>query len=413
MAVLVAILVFAGFFVARTPVTVHAQTSGVTPTLYCLGGCPTVPVSPQVTNAPSGSTSVAPSGSSSSSSSGSSASSASSGSTSLAPTSAIATTPAPGTSPCPTSSLSSLFGSQATQGNDHHHHDGGFLSGFFQFFLLLIFLLLSQGGLGSGVPCSTTTPSVTPTISGQPSLAPSSTVPSAAPSSTTVQPTSATTPQSTITVNEGGNWSGYVFHPSATAGNTITGAWNEATNVCAQQPKTGDSSPWVGFGGDGSVNDNKIAQLGSDIWCHATPAYDAWTESFPNPVVILSNKVSAGDQFTATVTYTGNGAFTTTMTDTTQGWTVNQPMSFNGYTPKSVEAILEQVGYDDPTNPLPAIQYTPPVTFTNVSAKINGQTVPLQNTPKLVLMEGGDHNIKTFKVSPITQGSFSVTWVHQ
>ena len=110
------------------------------------------------------------------------------------------------------------------------------------------------------------------------------------------------------------NWSGY----AATGGRftSVSSAWTQPTVTCTAQNTF--SSFWVGLDGDGTQS---VEQTGTEADCaNGTAAYSGWFEMFPAAPVFYNNPVNAGDAMSASVTTTGNGTFTLTLTDQTQGW---------------------------------------------------------------------------------------------
>src|SRR5213079_1649863 len=117
-----------------------------------------------------------------------------------------------------------------------------------------------------------------------------------------------------ITNSTSTNWSGYAVTGSRFT--SVSASWTEPSVSCSG---TAYSSFWVGLDGDTS---NTVEQTGSSADCSgSTPQYYAWYEMYPKYPVNLSGTVRPGDHFSASVTTDGNGSFTLTITDSTQGWT--------------------------------------------------------------------------------------------
>jgi hypothetical protein len=75
----------------------------------------------------------------------------------------------------------------------------------------------------------------------------------------------------------------------------------------------------VGLDGDGT---NSVEQTGTEADCNGgAAAYQGWFEMFPQAPVFYDNPVQPGDEMSASVVANGAGAFTLTLTDSTQGWT--------------------------------------------------------------------------------------------
>lgn len=371
----------------------HAQSpEGVTPKFNCLGPCPTLPVKQtnQDTNQPSSVPSV----------------STIAPSNTQTPSSQIATN----AEPCGSSSFSSLTNpttqspfiapdqkkSHGSKHNNKQEDRGGFLKSLFQFLLLFIELMIKTGG-GSGLaaPC-------TPTIS-----------PAATTSSAPVP--SPATPTTPVGSHASANWAGYAINTAPSQGGYVTTNWDITNMPCDEQQK-GHASSWPGMGGEGK--DPNIAQLGTAEICVTTdlnpkfgPGYYGWTERFPDPVAPLGSnyKVSIGDQFTATITFQGQGKFATTMTNKTKGWTVKMPMSFDAsYVPQSSEIITES------TDNFPIVPKFDTINYTgNVYSPDGQQKLPLGQAPKLErIINKSSAGVVRTDTSPISGDTFFTNWTH-
>ena len=380
-----------GYFL---PQTVAAQTGGVTPQFNCLAAsCPnqTGSPTPQVTATTSSSSSQF------------------------------------NTSPCSSSSLSSLQFSaqhpsqrqsndQGSRRNDNNRNNqtsssfgggsdrGGFLEGFFQFFLALIQLILQTGGTRGISPCS-------PTVS-VPPVASVSAAPIASPSGTPA--TSSAQPTVVKNVEKTSNWAGYAIQSSPSVNGSITTNWNITKMDCSAGK--GHASSWPGMGG--RQNDPNISQVGTAEICVAdttgvlAPSYYGWTESFPNPVAPLDSTkypVAIGDQFSAIITFQGSGKFATTLTNKTQGWTLNTPMSFAAsYIPKSSEVITESSDQYPIVPKFDTINYPG-----NIYSPDGTKKVPLGSAQNLVKVTNNSASgtLRT-DASPITGDTFNTPWTH-
>lgn len=196
------------------------------------------------------------------------------------------------------------------------------------------------------------------------------------------------------------NWSGYAVTGSRYT--SISASWTEPSVTCSGT--TAYSSFWVGLDGDTS---GTVEQTGTDADCSgSTPQYYAWYEMYPKFPTNLRNPVQPGDHLTATVTTSGNGSFTLTLSDTTQGWTNSTSARLKSAKLASAEVIAEAPSSSGGVLPL--------ANFGTVSfsgAKANGSTLT-GNTPGIdpITMQSGS----TVKAQPssISNGSFSVTWKH-
>ena len=335
---------------------------------------------------------------------------------SQSPSAVPSSSPVPSVSPCATGT-SSVSSSNAKQhrkwgrrGGGDDRRGGGFFEVFFKWLLQLIELLLGGAGGGGQAPTPTpcpgtsTAPSVVPGVSTIPSTQPSAGV-SSAPITTLIPSTApSSTPITTIPIKSAAsNWAGYVSQTTIPTNAKITANWTVPTNDCTLGD--GTTSPWPGMGGSSSSDPN-IAQLGNDDDCTGGVAtYPAWSEAYPANSVYYQNAMSAGDQMTASVTFTGNGAFTTTMTNTTKGWTLNVPMSFSGYTPTSSEVIMEALG----NGQVPKFTN---MNFTNAIYSPDGtQQVPFASAPSMVGLNGGTNSTIKIQTNALSGSSFSESWV--
>ena len=383
------IIVMAVFLFAASPFLplAHAQSPVTSPSFNCLGPC----------------VSVSPSG----------------------PAVTTSTTPQPGISSTPSSpaisgsSLSDIQPCDNSSPNLSSQHRekrgfgerGGFLELLFQFLKVLINALLNGGSLsGISLPCSPTTNSTPLTGTSpapQPSVVAATSPIVSQPAPTTASATGATSP-SNLTPEISSTWAGYKTSTTFAAQSKISTDWVVAAMDCSGGD--GSVSPWPGFGGWGNQDPN-IAQLGNDMDCKSgQPSYPAWSEAYPAASVYYNDKpMKAGDQMTAAVTYQGSGKFATTMTNKTQGWSVNVPMSFDsGYVPQTAEVIFELLG-----NSGASVPKFNPSSFTNSTFSPDGkQQIPLASAPGLGLMHIGQSNTIQVKTSTITGGNFSETWQH-
>ena len=195
------------------------------------------------------------------------------------------------------------------------------------------------------------------------------------------------------------NWSGYAVTGSRFT--SVSAQWTEPTVSCSG---TAYSSFWVGLDGDTS---STVEQTGTDADCSGgTPQYYAWYEMYPKFPVNLSGTVRPGDHLSASVTTNGNGSFTLTITDSTQGWTNTTTARLKRAQLASAEVIAEAPSSSGGVLPL--------ANFGTVSfsgAKANGSLLT-SSTPHLdpITMQSGS----TVKAQPssISNGAFSVAWKH-
>jgi hypothetical protein len=131
------------------------------------------------------------------------------------------------------------------------------------------------------------------------------------------------------------NWSGY----AATTGTytSVSASWTEPTGTCSGSAKY--SSFWVGLDG---YNSSSVEQTGSEVDCSGSRAvYYAWYEMYPDVSHSYSNTVRPGDQFHASVTYTGSNHFSLFIQDITRGWSHTTTGTLAGAPRSSAEVIVE------------------------------------------------------------------------
>ena len=244
----------------------------------------------------------------------------------------------------------------------------------------------------------TLTPQPTPTLSGVPVVTPTLTSVPTQPAATPTQP--AATPTQTAAAPapiDGLNYSGYYFHiANPMANDTITSTFTAVPVTCGSG---GFIAPWPGMGDTWDV-ENNLAQLGIDIDCRSgTAIYSAWTQALPQGSIYPKNTpVMQGDTIVAKITYQGGGKFMTTMSDTTQNWSIATPMTYAAnYVPVGAEVINEEVGG------FGVMQFSP-ISFTN-TLNIGGQDVQMATQPSLTRL-----NMTHAATSDLTGSVFTSTY---
>lgn len=205
-------------------------------------------------------------------------------------------------------------------------------------------------------------------------------------------------PNHKITNSTSSNWSGYAVTGSRYT--SVSASWTEPSVSCSG---TAYSSFWVGLDGDTS---STVEQTGTDADCSgSTPQYYAWYEMYPKYPTNLSYTVKPGDKLSASVTTNGSGAFTLTISDSTQGWTNTTNARLKSASLASAEVIAEAPSSRSGVLPL--------ANFGSVGfsgATVNGtQMDQLPGLDPITMASGS-----TVKAQPSTMsgGSFSVTWKH-
>lgn len=193
------------------------------------------------------------------------------------------------------------------------------------------------------------------------------------------------------------NWSGY----AATGGRftSVSSAWTQPAVTCTARDTS--SGFWVGLGGVGTQS---AEQTGTEAGCNGgTPAYSGWFEMFPAAKVVYDNPVRPGDAMSASVTTSGTGTFTLTLTDQTQGW--NQVTTQTSATAQlgSAEVIAEAPS----SNTVVPLSDFGTVNFT--AATVNGAPIGNAHLSSLTMVSAD--GVTEATPSALTGGNaFSVTW---
>ena len=163
------------------------------------------------------------------------------------------------------------------------------------------------------------------------------------------------------------------------------------------------SSFWVGLDGDGT---NSVEQTGTEADCNGgAAAYQGWFEMFPQAPVFYDNPVQPGDAMSASVVANGGGAFTLTLTDSTQGWTQATSQTSDTAQLGSAEVIAEAPS--DGTGAVLPLSNFGTVSFTNATA--DNTAMGNENPAALTMVSASDVTEAT--PSALTGGNaFTVTW---
>jgi Peptidase A4 family len=195
------------------------------------------------------------------------------------------------------------------------------------------------------------------------------------------------------------NWAGYVSAGGAGTFTGVSASWAEPAVTCTAADTF--ASFWVGLDGDGT---DTVEQTGTEADCDGgAAAYQGWFEMFPAAPVFYDNPVEPGDAMSASVTASGGGAFTLTLTDSTQGWTQTTSQTSDTAQLGSAEVIAEAPS-DQTTLPLSDFGT---VNFTDATAD-NG-ALGNQNPAALTLVSAD--GVTEAAPSALTGGNaFTVTW---
>jgi hypothetical protein len=195
------------------------------------------------------------------------------------------------------------------------------------------------------------------------------------------------------------NWAGYAATGAANTFTSVSSSWTQPPVTCGAANTF--ASFWVGLDGDGSQT---VEQTGTEADCaNGAATYAGWWEMFPNAPVFYNNPVNPGDAMSASVAANGGGAFTLTLSDTTQGWTPTTNQTSATAQLASAEVIAEA-----PSNGtvLPLSNFGT-ANFTN--ATVNN--APIGNSGASTLTMVSAAGVTEATPSALTGGnSFTVTW---
>jgi hypothetical protein len=126
--------------------------------------------------------------------------------------------------------------------------------------------------------------------------------------------------------NSSTNWSGYVVPSSSALVTDISGDWTVPILDCSDTP-TGDSSAWVGIGGqqwNSTSSSGVLLQTGTESDCvNGVQENDGWWEEYPaNPnheEIFNEFPVSPGNEIEAAVYELNDGSWETAVSDLTTG----------------------------------------------------------------------------------------------
>jgi hypothetical protein len=194
------------------------------------------------------------------------------------------------------------------------------------------------------------------------------------------------------------NWSGYAAQGSTYT--SVSSSWTEPSVSCNTN---GIVAFWIGLDGWGS---STVEQDGTGVDCSSgSPQHFAWWETYPaNAIQEYSDPVSPGDSMTSTVTDEGNGTYEMDLTDNTQGWTENNPVSASGQD-ASAEIIAEAVTSGSSVTQLPDFGS---VSFSG--SQIDGATMESAGAQAIDMTDSSGNVIASTGASD-GQGDFTVTYV--
>ena len=194
------------------------------------------------------------------------------------------------------------------------------------------------------------------------------------------------------------NWAGY-----AAGGGTFTSVasnWVEPSVTCGSEDTY--SSFWVGLDGDGT---SSVEQTGTKADCSGGSAqYSAWYEMYPAYPVTYSDNVQPGDSMSASVATDGNGNFTLTLTDSSQGWTETQ----NQYSSSAQDGSAEVIAEAPYSNGVLPLSNFGSVDFTG--STVNGSALGNSSPDQINLVSDGGVTEATTSGLDGSGEDFGVTW---
>jgi peptidase A4-like protein len=207
-------------------------------------------------------------------------------------------------------------------------------------------------------------------------------------------------PTSAVTEMASQNWAGYAVTGAPGSFTSVSASWAQPAVTCGASDTF--SSFWAGLDGDGTQT---VEQTGTEADCSAgTPTYQGWYEVFPNAPVFYAAPVQPGDAMSASVTSDGNGLFTLTLSDTTQGWTQTTQQTAADAQLGSAEVIAEAPSEN---TVLPLADFGT-VNFADATVD-NAPIGNAANLSELVMESGSGADLAT--PSALTgDNAFSVTW---
>lgn len=195
------------------------------------------------------------------------------------------------------------------------------------------------------------------------------------------------------------NWSGYAAYGSNGSFSNVSASWTQPAVSCTSQNTY--SSYWVGLDG---YNSSSVEQLGTEADCSGgAPSYYAWYEMYPKRGYYIRMTISANDQMSASVTYSGGGRYVLTLSDSSNGQSFSTTQRTNSAKRSSAEVIVE-APYNGGILPLANFGTA---SFSNSLA--NGQPIGYSTVDPITML-----NPYGMKATPTSLDSsktaFSVNW---
>jgi hypothetical protein len=276
-------------------------------------------------------------------------------------------------------------------------------------------VITPTAAVASNVPVHQSVPVVTPSpVSSVNSLTPTQTppstpsapvpTPSSTPSTSPSTPTPPAAAPTTTTSYTSTNWSGYMASDGSFTG--ISGSWVAPTPTGTLGKTTADAT-WIGIGG---VTSNDLIQVGTQntVSVNGTVTTGGFYELLPGVSQVIPNvTVAPGDSLSASLTQTSAGAWLISLTDTTNGETFTDNVTYTSSL-SSAEWIEEDPSYSN--NRLIPFDNYGSVSFSRGATMENGSDVTMSASvaQEITMVNASNQPISTPSTLNSDGKSFSV-----
>lgn len=216
------------------------------------------------------------------------------------------------------------------------------------------------------------------------------------------------------------NWTGYAITSNGVTG--ISAKWTIPGIQCAiagtENTISQGIAVWIGF--DGLTNNGVPEQLGTMSYCwNGSPVYWSWEEdpthgagTTNHAITALYNEISAEEQITTSIAYSGNNRYQLSIKDTTTGDGRTFDVIISNTPRESAEWIVEAFTNINTGKEvtLPTFQ---PITFSDCSASVNNQagSITQLNGEWINMVDSNNNTIATVQGLNQAGTSFSVAEV--
>jgi len=203
-----------------------------------------------------------------------------------------------------------------------------------------------------------------------------------------------------LNVTKSTNWSGYALHGGKYR--NISATWIEPKATCTTA-RHKYAAFWVGLDGYSSTS---VEQTGTDSDCTGkTPTYYGWYEMFPAAPVFFKTQVKAGNEMSASVTFSGTDTYTLVLKNLSRGWTHTIVKHEAGLARSSAEVITEAPSSSSGVLPLADFG-----TVLYSSCRVSGISLRKLGPTRIVMIDAG--GLAKDSTSVIGSGNkFHNTWI--